>query len=107
MKSNIKIEEVGDINSDYPYLEVFYTGDIAPFLEISINNRKLSFKIYNSEKDALGAAFDGGPVSLAYHKFSETIKQQVHEAYLASIADYKKENGYEVPGEFVVAKGIR
>ncbi|MDQ0593692.1 hypothetical protein QFZ37_002061 [Chryseobacterium ginsenosidimutans] len=53
MKSNIRIEEVGDVNSDYPYLEVFYTGDIAPFLEISINNRKLSFKIYNSGKDIL------------------------------------------------------
>lgn len=53
MKSNIKIEEVGDINSDYPYLEVFYAGDIAPFLEISIDNRKLSFKIYSNKKDIL------------------------------------------------------
>jgi len=51
MKSNIKIEEVGDINSDYPYLEVFYGGDSAPFLEVSINNMKLSFRIYSSEKD--------------------------------------------------------
>ncbi|WP_343664793.1 hypothetical protein [Chryseobacterium mucoviscidosis] len=53
MKSNIKIEEVGDINSDYPYLEVFYGEDITPFLEISIDNRNLFFKIYSSKKDIL------------------------------------------------------
>ena len=62
---------------------------------------------YSCEKDALGAAFDGGPVAMAYNKFTDAIKQQVHKAYLASIADYKKGNSYEVPGEFVVAKGIR
>ncbi|MGD1318735.1 hypothetical protein [Chryseobacterium sp. 2R14A] len=53
MKSNIKIEEVGDINSDYPYLEVFYGEDIAPFLEISIDNRRLCFKIYSNKKETL------------------------------------------------------
>lgn len=53
MERNIKIEEVGDINSDYPYLEVFYTGDIAPFLEISIFKRELAFKLYAIGKDIL------------------------------------------------------
>jgi hypothetical protein len=53
MKGNIKIEEAGDINSDYPYLEVFYGEDIAPFLEISIDNKTLSFKIYSNKKDIL------------------------------------------------------
>lgn len=53
MENNIRIEEVGDINSDYPYLEVFYKGDIAPFLEVAIYNRELSFKIYSIEKEVL------------------------------------------------------
>lgn len=53
MKSNIRIEEVGDINSDYPYLEVFFKEDISPFLEIAIFNKELTFKIYTIEKDIL------------------------------------------------------
>lgn len=63
--------------------------------------------IYRDAKEALGAAFDGGPAALAYHKFSDEVKAEVHEAYLDSIDAYKKGDGYEVPGEFVVAKGIR
>jgi len=62
---------------------------------------------YRDSKEALGAAFEGGPVALAYHKFSEAIKQEVHGAYLASLSPYKKGVGYEVPGEFVLAKGFR
>ncbi|WP_284460873.1 hypothetical protein [Chryseobacterium sp.] len=53
MKNNIRIEEVGDINSEYPYLEVFFNEDISPFLEIAINNKELSFKIYTLEKDII------------------------------------------------------
>ena len=79
---------------------------LAGFTDISAK-RINTLLLYNDEKEALGAAFDGGPVALAYNKFNDTIKQQVHEAYLDSIAAYKKGQGYEVPGEFVVAKGIR
>ena len=45
---NIQIELVGDINEEYPYLEVFLKNDINnPFLDISISeNRELVFKIY-------------------------------------------------------------
>lgn len=53
MKNNIKIEEVGDINSDYPYLEVFLSGDLSPFLEVSIRNKKLLFKMYVHKKDII------------------------------------------------------
>jgi len=49
---NIRIEEVGDINSDYPYLEVFLKDGTSPFLEIAISDDKeLSFKFYASNKD--------------------------------------------------------
>ncbi|HBZ66349.1 MAG TPA: hypothetical protein DEO70_05875 [Bacteroidales bacterium] len=49
---NIKIEEVGDINFDYPYLEIFSKNDKIPFLEISISERKeLSLKFYASKTD--------------------------------------------------------
>lgn len=49
---NIKIEEVGDIHSDFPYLEVFLKESTNPFLEIAISeNKELSFKFYASKTD--------------------------------------------------------
>jgi SAM-dependent methyltransferase len=62
---------------------------------------------FNDAKDALGAAFDGGPVALAYHRFNDSTKEQVHTDYLASLAPYKNGEGYDVPGEFVLAEGRR
>ena len=53
MNNNIRIEEVGDINSEYPYLEVFFNEDASPFLEVAIYNKELSFKIYTLEKDII------------------------------------------------------
>lgn len=49
---NIRIEEVGDINSEYPYLEIFLKDNTKPFLEISISESKeLNFKFYASKID--------------------------------------------------------
>jgi len=41
--------------------------------------------IYHSDDEACGAAFAGGPVALAYHKFSQQTKEEAHSEYLASI----------------------
>lgn len=49
---NIRIEEVGDIHSQYPYLEVFLKETSTPFLEVSIlENKQLNFKLYPSKID--------------------------------------------------------
>ena len=66
-----------------------------------------TFLIYHSAEEACGAAFAGGPVALAYHKFSEPVKKEAEAEYLASIRPYKKGEIYEVPGEFVVAGGTK
>jgi hypothetical protein len=51
---NIKIEEVGEINFDFPYLEVFSKNNKDPFLEIGISDdRKLNFKFYASKDDVI------------------------------------------------------
>jgi ubiquinone/menaquinone biosynthesis C-methylase UbiE len=63
--------------------------------------------LYRDDREALGAAFEGGPVALAYHKFSDAVKDTVHADYLASIAQYRRDDGYAIPGEFVVARGER
>ena len=49
---NIRIEEIGDIHSEFPYLEVFFKNCITPFLEIGISEEKeVSFKFYPSKTD--------------------------------------------------------
>jgi ubiquinone/menaquinone biosynthesis C-methylase UbiE len=63
--------------------------------------------IYNSDEEACGAAFAGGPVALAYHKFPDHIKSEAHIEYLHSIKSFQNGNGYAIPGEFVVASGMK
>ncbi len=63
--------------------------------------------VYASDDDALGAAFRGGPVALAYSRFDDATKQAVHTEYLCSIAAYRIGEEYRIPGEFVVAAGVK
>ena len=63
--------------------------------------------VYASDDDALGAAFRGGPVALAYSRFDDATKQAVHTEYLSSIAAYRIGEEYRIPGEFVVAVGVK
>ena len=62
---------------------------------------------YDSADDAIGAAFAGGPVAMAYSRFDGPTRDEAHAEYLASIAPFARGAGYEIPGEFVVARGER
>jgi len=62
---------------------------------------------YNTDEEAYGAAFAGGPVALAYNKFNNDVKHEVHEEYLHSIREYRSSNGYEIPGEFLICTCIK
>jgi hypothetical protein len=62
---------------------------------------------YISGEEACGAAFAGGPVALAYHKFPEQVKEQVYAEYLDSIRQFQNASGYSVPGEFVICLGYK
>lgn len=62
---------------------------------------------YENESVALMAAFAGGPVALAYRKFDEKTREEAHREYLDSIDPYRNENGYNIPGEFVVGIGYK
>lgn len=62
---------------------------------------------FSNEEHALLAAFAGGPVALAYQKFDQETKVSAHREYLDSISEYKKGEGFEIPGEFVVACGFK
>jgi ubiquinone/menaquinone biosynthesis C-methylase UbiE len=63
--------------------------------------------VYADEGEAIGAAFEGGPVALAHSRFDERMRADAHREYLASIAAFRLTNGYAVPGEFVVASAQR
>lgn len=80
--------------------------EVAGFSSISVERIKTDL-IYHSDEEACGAAFAGGPVALAYHKFSEQVKNEAHLEYLDSIKSFRNAAGFAVPGEFIVACGIK
>lgn len=79
--------------------------ELAGFRETE--SRRLATVLeYRDEEDALGAAFVGGPVAMAYSRFDPATRDEAHGEYLASIAPYRRGDGYGVPGEFVVTRGV-
>ncbi len=62
---------------------------------------------YQNGEEACMAAFAGGPVAMAYSRFDESMRESAHADYLQSIAAFKHGDGYAVPGEFVVTRGVR
>lgn len=57
---------------------------------------------YASGDDAVGAAFAGGPVALAYSRFDDGTRAAAHAEYLSSIQPFRDGERYRIPGEFVV-----
>ncbi len=62
---------------------------------------------YQSAEEACTAAFAGGPVALAYSRFDEDTREDVHVEYLESIEEYRTGARYDIPGEFVGGVGYR
>jgi ubiquinone/menaquinone biosynthesis C-methylase UbiE len=62
---------------------------------------------YDSAQDACKAALMGGPVALPYARFDAAVRAEVDAEYLQWIAPFRRGEGYEVPGEFVVARGVK
>jgi hypothetical protein len=74
----------------------------------AITSNRLETRLYYaSAAEACEAAFMGGPVALAYRRFSESMKAEAHKEYLDSLSPYRQGEGYSVPGEFVVAAGTK
>jgi hypothetical protein len=42
---------------------------------------------------------------MAYSRFDDATRADAHREYLASIARYRENGGYRIPGEFVIARG--
>lgn len=88
-------------------------GALASLLEragfADVDEERLSTQLcYVDDDEAVGAAFLGGPVALAYAHFDKPTRAEAEREYLESLAGYRSESGsYRVPGEFVVAWGRR
>lgn len=87
------------------------TGDLleqrfaeAGFVDVESHRLRATLD-YACDEDALGAAFAGGPVALAYARFDDATRDAAHGEYLDSIAAHRDGAGYRVPGEFVVVRG--
>ena len=68
-----------------------------------VEERRLSSTLdYDDGGQACDAALTGGPVALAWSRFSEATRERVRGRYLASIAPWRVGSGYAVPAAFVV-----
>jgi len=83
---------------------ILYAMQRAGFGQVDVERISTTLR-YESDEDAVGAAFAGGPVALAYSRFDDATRDEAHAEYLQSIAPYRTNGAYEIPGEFVVARG--
>lgn len=58
--------------------------------------------LYANGDEACRAAFVGGPVALAWSRFSLETRERVSARYLDELSAWRNGAGYEVPAEFVV-----
>ena len=80
--------------------------ETAGFAQVS--SKRFTAKLhFRNDEQACVAAFLGGAVALAYQKFDEQTKAEVCREYLNSIKPYRNGRSYDVPGEFVIAKGMK
>ena len=82
------------------------TLERAGFVDVEETRLRVDLH-YTGDDEALGAAFLGGPVALAYSRFDDHDRVTAHREYLASIAAFADGPGYRVPAEFVIAAGHR
>jgi ubiquinone/menaquinone biosynthesis C-methylase UbiE len=59
---------------------------------------------YADADEACRAAFIGGPVALAWSRFADDVRARVRRCYIEALEPWKRERGYQVPGEFVIVK---
>jgi ubiquinone/menaquinone biosynthesis C-methylase UbiE len=78
----------------------------AGFVEVTAERLSVPLP-YDSDDDAVGAAFDGGPVAMAWSRFDDETRADCRREYRESIAGFRKGRGYEIPGEFVVVRGVK
>ena len=73
-----------------------------------IECRRLETRLHRADASkACEAAFVGGPVALAYSRFSEQTRVEARDDYLRSISPHRQDERYAIPGEFVIVAGTK
>lgn len=78
----------------------------AGFTEVATERFSVALP-FSTPEEACEAAFWGGAVALAWRKFDEEKRAGARAEHLESIAPYRNEHGYDIPGEFVVTRGVK
>lgn len=74
---------------------------------VAVRQQRLAATLaYASADAACDAAFLGGPVALAWSRFDAAARARTRQRYLAAIAPWRQDGGYQLPGEFVVASAL-
>lgn len=71
-------------------------------LEVVAQQRMAATLIYTDAEQACNAAFIGGPVALAWSRFDDEVRARVRRRYIEAIAAWRSNDGYRIPGEFVL-----
>jgi ubiquinone/menaquinone biosynthesis C-methylase UbiE len=61
---------------------------------------------YADAGEACDAAFVGGPVALAWSRFSAAVRARAIARYLEAIEPWRRGDGYEIPAEFVIVSAL-
>ena len=70
---------------------------------VGIDERRIAATLdYTDADDACNAALLGGPVALAWSRFDDDVRARVRGRYVEAIGEWRHDQGYRVPGEFVV-----
>lgn len=71
--------------------------------EVRSEERLLRELNFPGDREMLAAVFKGGAVAMAYHRFSDETREEVHREFLEYVEPYRRDGGYSLPGEFVFA----
>jgi ubiquinone/menaquinone biosynthesis C-methylase UbiE len=74
--------------------------------ELAQHHRVAATLSYADADEACNAAFVGGPVSLAWARFDMHARARVRARYLQAIEAWRHDQGYQVPGEFVIVSAV-
>jgi len=77
----------------------------AGFSDIREQRTEMMLK-FNNDEQLLRAKIDGGAVALAAKRFDGETRRSVNHDFLASVSAFRNGQGYEIPGEFVIASGL-
>jgi ubiquinone/menaquinone biosynthesis C-methylase UbiE len=62
--------------------------------------------VYADSDEACDAVFVAGPVALAWSRFDDEVRARARARYLEAIDPWRHDEGYRIPGEFVVAAAV-